>query len=112
MACCGQKTGGILAFIRRMSMRTKMNFLKGNFPLILKRIHHFHPHPVFQDLFLKKWMFFPLASVAGIQQNLLAGPANGNRSGTVRAIIVTKYFFEISQPNAERVFRRCFLKEN
>jgi hypothetical protein len=57
-------------------------------------------------------MLFPLASVAGIQQNLLAGPANGNCSGTVRTIIVTKCFFEISQPNAERVFRQCFLKEN
>jgi len=57
-------------------------------------------------------MFFPLASVAGIQQNLLAGPANGNRSGTVRTIIVTRYFFEISQPDAERVFRQCFLKES
>lgn len=39
-------------------------------------------------------MLFPLASVAGIQQNLLAGPADGNRSGTVRAIIVTKYFLK------------------
>lgn len=57
-------------------------------------------------------MLFPLASLAGIQQNLLAGPADGNRSGTVRAIIVTKYFFEISPSRAERVSRRCFLKEN
>jgi len=57
-------------------------------------------------------MLFPLASVAGIQQNLLAGPDDGNRSGSVRPIFVTKYFFEISLPSAERVSRLCFLKEN
>lgn len=54
VACCGQKTGGILALILRMSMRTKMNFPVSNLALILKRIHRFQPHLSSRLSFWKK----------------------------------------------------------